>query len=77
MRLNPTVGYYTHQRGHKETDNTLNGVEPSDMLTHTMFEEVCAHGSKVRSPYGKLQEVHHDEANLQCSVLHIFLNFKF
>ena len=58
LRLHIFVCYDTHQRGHKQTDNTLNGIEPRNLVTKTGSSKVVAHARKISSPDGKLQEVH-------------------
>lgn len=54
----PTVGNDTEQRRHKQADDTLHRVEPTDIRPHTMVSQIVTHAGQIRSPNGKLEEVH-------------------
>ena len=56
----PAVGHDAEQCRHKEGDYTLHGIEQTDLLRHTNGDEVTSHRGEVGTPYGELQEVHHD-----------------
>ena len=41
--LNPAIGYDTHHCRHEKTNDTLNRVEPSDLVLHAVLEQIRAH----------------------------------
>ena len=43
LRLDPAVCDDTHEGRHEETNYTLDGIEPSDVLTKPLLEEVGSH----------------------------------
>ena len=62
--LYPAVGYYTHQRRHKQTDYTLYRIEPADVRCQTDISQIASHRRQVGAPDGKLQEVEEDKLKL-------------
>ena len=58
LRLDILVSNNTHQGRHKNTHDTLNGVEPGDLVAESGYSKIVAHTGEIGSPDGKLQEVH-------------------
>ena len=63
LRLNETVGQDTHYGWHENGDYALNGVEPTDVGSHTFASQKTTHRNEISTPHGKLQEVHTDKAS--------------
>ena len=58
LRLDILIGDDTHQCGHKETDNTLNRIEPGYLITQSSNTQIVSHTGQIGTPHGKLQEIH-------------------
>ena len=65
LRLDKLIGDDTHECGHEDGDDALDGIEPSNLCAHTSRAQVVAHRSQIGAPNCKLQEVHDDEARLE------------
>ena len=65
LRRHVTVGQDAEQRGHEDGDETLHGIEKSDVFAHARRPEVTRHGGEVCAPDCELQEVHDDQAMFQ------------
>ena len=65
LRRHVAVGQDAEQRGHEDGDETLHGIEKSDVFAHARRPEVARHRGEVRAPHSELQEVHDDQAKFQ------------
>ena len=62
LGLYPAVGNDAHNAGHKERDDTLHGIEPSDDIAVSVRGEEGTHAGKVGTPDGEFQEIHQRQA---------------
>ena len=58
LRLHILIGHDTHQCRHKDTHDTLDGIEPRDLVAKSCHSEIITHTGEISSPDCKLQEVH-------------------
>ena len=56
----------THQGGHEEGNDALDGKEFADVGTHADFAQVDAQRTEISSPHRKDEEVHHDKSEFDC-----------
>lgn len=59
----PAVSDDTHQGGHEYGDDSLNGIEPTDLRGHADRDQIRAHRRKIGAPCSELKEVHCGQTN--------------
>ena len=65
LRLDVLVGDNTHESGHENRHDALDGIEPRDFGTHACTSQIVAHAGEIGTPHSELQEIHHDESQLK------------
>ena len=58
LRLHILIGNDTHQCGHEDRHDTLDGIEPGDLIAQTCDAEIVTHTSEIGTPHGELQKIH-------------------
>ena len=54
----PPIGDDTHNGGHENGDNALNGIKPTYLRGQTDIDKIGTHGCQVGTPYCELKVVH-------------------
>ena len=62
---NPAVCHHADQTGHEKRNETLNGIEPTNLGRQTVRGEETAHGGEIGTPNGKLKKIHCHQAALE------------
>jgi hypothetical protein len=69
LRLNEFVGYYTHERRHKNGYDALDGIKPWDQVSHSSLSKIITHASEISSPDSEFQEIHYCQTKFQVHII--------
>ncbi len=59
----PPVGNDAHNGGHKDGNDSLYGIEYTNVGPQSGWTKITGHGCKVSPPNSKLEEIHDNQPN--------------